>query len=63
MRCQLRVPAGCIRAEGMIKNVNTVEDFRTTDYTTMLTTAGKQVASSDGLKDFTANCHPDLGCH
>lgn len=63
MGYRFRVPAGCIRAEGMIKNVNTIEDFRTTDYTAMLTTAGKQVASSGVLKEFSVNCHPDLGRH
>jgi hypothetical protein len=49
IRYRFRVPVGCIRAEGVIKNVNTIEDFRATDYTAMLNTAGKQVALSDAL--------------
>jgi hypothetical protein len=39
----LRVPSGAVRAEGIIKNVNTIEDFRSTDYAALLNTAGKQV--------------------
>jgi ubiquitin-like modifier-activating enzyme ATG7 len=46
MHYVLRVPAGSIRAEGLIKNVNTIEDFRTTDYNAMLNKAGKQVTST-----------------
>ena len=37
------VPAGYIRAEGKIKNVNTIEDFKNTDKAAMLHTAAKQV--------------------
>jgi len=37
------VPAGYIRAEGKIKNVNTVEDFKNMDKAAMLQTAAKQV--------------------
>lgn len=38
------VPAGHIRAEGKIKNVNTVEDFKNMDKAAMLQTAAKQVS-------------------
>ena len=41
-----RVLAGYCRAEGMIKNVNTVEEYRTLDKTAMLHRAG-QTASLD----------------
>jgi hypothetical protein len=37
------VPAGHIRAEGKIKNVNTIEDFKNMDKAAMLQTAAKQV--------------------
>ncbi len=40
------VPAGYIRAEGKIKNVNTVEDFKNMDKAAMLQTAAKQASSS-----------------
>lgn len=38
-----RVPAGFYRAEGMIKNVNTVEDYRNMDKSQMIIQAGKTV--------------------
>ena len=41
------VPAGHIRAEGKIKNVNTIEDFKNMDKAAMLQTAAKQVCSPD----------------
>lgn len=37
------VPLGLCRAEGMIKNVNTIEDFKNTDKNAMLKTAAQQV--------------------
>lgn len=36
-------PLGLCRAEGMIKNVNTIEDFKNTDKNVMLKTAAQQV--------------------
>ena len=39
-----RVPLGHIRAEGKIKNVNTIEDFKNMDKQAMLQTAAKQVS-------------------
>ena len=36
------VPAGHIRAEGKIRNVNTIEDFKNMDKAAMLHTAAKQ---------------------
>jgi hypothetical protein len=41
-----RVPAGCYRAEGMIKNVNTIEEYKEIDKITMLQQAGKTVRCS-----------------
>ena len=38
-----RVPAGSYRAEGMIKNVNTIEDYRALDKTAILNQAGRTV--------------------
>lgn len=40
-----RVPAGCYRAEGMIKNVNTVEEYRGIDKGNMLQQAGRTVST------------------
>jgi hypothetical protein len=37
------VPTNNIRAEGKIKNVNTIEEFKKMDKTAMLETAAKQV--------------------
>ncbi|EXJ90883.1 ubiquitin-like modifier-activating enzyme ATG7 [Capronia coronata CBS 617.96] len=44
------VPAGCYRAEGMIKNFNTIEDYRNTDKLAMIQQAGKTIweAINDG---------------
>lgn len=39
----ISVPLGLCRAEGMIKNVNTIEDFKNTDKNAMLKTAAQQV--------------------
>jgi hypothetical protein len=41
----LRVPSNHIRAEGKIRNFNTIEDFKNTDKTAVLQTAAKQVCS------------------
>ena len=38
-----RVPWGLCRAEGMIKNVNTIEDFKNTDKSAMLKNTASQV--------------------
>lgn len=39
-----RVPTGYYRAEGLIKNVNTIEQYRNIDKTHMLQQAGKTVS-------------------
>lgn len=39
-----RVPAGYYRAEGMIKNVNTIEEYESTDRERMLQQAGRTVS-------------------
>jgi ubiquitin-like modifier-activating enzyme ATG7 len=39
------VPLGLTRAEGYIKNVNTIEEFRTFDKPTMIKQAGQQVCA------------------
>ena len=38
-----RVPLGLTRAEGFIKNVNTMEEFKNTDKRAMMKRAGQQV--------------------
>ena len=38
-----RVPAGQYRAEGMIKNVNTIEEYKDIDKMSLLQQAGKTV--------------------
>ena len=43
-----RVPAGYYRAEGMIKNVNTVEDYKGIDKGSMLQQAGRTVSPGQG---------------
>jgi hypothetical protein len=40
------VPEGFYRAEGMIKNVNTIEEYRNTDKTLLLEQSGRMVSSS-----------------
>ncbi|TAQ86330.1 hypothetical protein B7494_g5344 [Chlorociboria aeruginascens] len=52
------VPLGHIRAEGKIKNVNTIEDFRNMDKTAMLQTAAKQIW--DAINDGTIYSIPSL---
>lgn len=52
------MPAGYTRAEGIIKNVNTIEDFRNTDKTAMLQTAGRQIW--DAIVDGTIYSVPSL---
>ena len=42
-----------MRAEGIIRNVNTLEDFKNTDKAAMLKTAGRQVFLSLSI----------VGCH
>ncbi|RDW58064.1 hypothetical protein BP6252_13475 [Coleophoma cylindrospora] len=53
-----QVPAGCVRAEGVIKNVNTIEDFKGMDKTAMLQTAAKQIW--DAINDGTIYSVPSL---
>jgi len=38
-----RAPAGYYRAEGMIKNVNTIEEYRNTDKSQMIIQSGRTV--------------------
>lgn len=52
------VPAGFYRAEGMIKNFNTVEDYRTVDKLAMLQKAGKTIW--DAINDGTIYSCPSL---
>jgi ubiquitin-like modifier-activating enzyme ATG7 len=53
-----QVPAGCIRAEGVIKNVNTIEDFKNMDKAAMLQTAARQIW--DAINDGTIYSVPSL---
>jgi len=41
-----RVPTGYYRAEGMIKNVNTIEEYRSIDKNALLLQAGKTVSKA-----------------
>ena len=43
-----RVPSGYYRAEGLIRNVNTIEDYRNIDKTEILHRAGRMVAQFPG---------------
>lgn len=52
------VPQGYYRAEGMIKNVNTIEDYKTTDKPQMLQQAGKTIW--DAINDGTIFSMPSL---
>lgn len=64
------VPADCCRAEGLIKNVNTIEEYRTLDKGSILSQAARTIwdAINDGtlyscpslLAFFTAICFADL---
>lgn len=56
------VPAGFVRAEGKIKNVNTLEAFKDLDKTAIIQAAGKQVSCHS---EVTAQIlmATDLGCH
>lgn len=38
-----RAPSGLYRAEGMIKNFNTIEEYRNADKSQLLTQSGKTV--------------------
>lgn len=53
-----QVPANFCRAEGMIRNVNTIEAFKHIDKSAMLQTAGKQIW--DAIKDGTIYSIPSL---
>ncbi|ERF70525.1 Ubiquitin-like modifier-activating enzyme ATG7 [Endocarpon pusillum Z07020] len=52
------VPAGYYRAEGMIKNVNTIEDYKGTDKGSMLQQAGRTIW--DAINDGTIYSCPSL---
>ncbi|THV52048.1 hypothetical protein BGAL_0091g00030 [Botrytis galanthina] len=52
------VPSGHIRAEGKIKNVNTIEDFKNMDKQAMLQTSAKQIW--DAINDGTIYSIPSL---
>ncbi|KAI4271245.1 MAG: hypothetical protein LQ337_006146 [Flavoplaca oasis] len=52
------VAPGFYRAEGMIKNVNTVEDYRNLDKTAILTQAGRTIW--DAIRDGTIYSCPSL---
>ena len=52
------VPAGFFRAEGMIKNVNTVEEYRNIDKPAMIQQAGKTIW--DAINDGTIYSCPSL---
>ncbi|KAK2069506.1 hypothetical protein P8C59_004085 [Phyllachora maydis] len=52
------VPLGMSRAEGFIKNVNTVEDFKNTDKPAMLNKAAQQIW--DAIQDGTIYSVPSL---
>ncbi|KAJ5750926.1 Ubiquitin-like modifier-activating enzyme atg7 [Penicillium manginii] len=51
-------PAGYYRAEGMIKNVNTIEDYRNLDRSHMMTQAGRTIW--DAINDGTIYSCPSL---
>ncbi|KAL8999748.1 MAG: hypothetical protein Q9169_001421 [Polycauliona sp. 2 TL-2023] len=52
------VSLGLYRAEGMIKNVNTIEDYRNLDKTAILTQAGRTIW--DAIRDGTIYSCPSL---
>lgn len=54
----VEVPVNHIRAEGKIKNVNTIEDFKNLDKTMVLQTAAKQIW--DAINDGTIYSIPSL---
>ncbi|KAH7325890.1 E1-like activating enzyme [Stachybotrys elegans] len=53
-----QAPLGTARAEGIIKNVNTLEGFKNMDKTAMLQTAGRQIW--DAIKDGSIYSVPSL---
>ncbi|KAE8400431.1 hypothetical protein BDV37DRAFT_204472 [Aspergillus pseudonomiae] len=52
------VPAGFYRAEGLIKNVNTIEEYRAADKTLLLHRSGRMIW--DAIKDGTIYSCPSL---
>ncbi|EXJ93022.1 autophagy-like protein 7 [Capronia epimyces CBS 606.96] len=52
------LPAGCYRAEGMIKNFNTIEDYRNSDKLAMIQQAGRTIW--DAINDGTIYSCPSL---
>ncbi|KAH9900131.1 E1-like protein-activating [Xylariomycetidae sp. FL2044] len=55
------VPMNSVRAEGIIKNTNTLEAFRQVDKSEMITTAARQIW--DAIKDGTIYSVPSLLAH
>ncbi|KFA66998.1 hypothetical protein S40285_06253 [Stachybotrys chlorohalonatus IBT 40285] len=53
-----QAPLGTVRAEGIIKNVNTLESFKNLDKAAMLKTAGRQIW--DAIKDGSIYSVPSL---
>lgn len=49
-----RVPAGFYRGEGIIRNVNTIEDYRNLDKAAILNLAGRTV-SNNAILNFAGN--------
>ena len=45
-----RVPVGFYRAEGMIKNVNTIEEYKIADKTLLISQAGSTVSNNSSVK-------------
>lgn len=60
-----RAPAGFYRAEGMIKNVNTIEEYRNMDKSQMINQAGRTVRSVhyECTPEQSLTYDPDLGCN
>jgi hypothetical protein len=55
------VPAGHIRAEGSIKNVNTIEDFKNADKAQLLHRAAKTVGLQIRIAGLDIDCFPRFG--
>lgn len=59
-----RVPLGYYRAEGMIKNVNTIEEYKNVDKRQMLEQSGKMVRRCHVIKlSFGLIGYLDMGCN
>lgn len=57
------VPAGSVRAEGIIRNLNTLDAFKTLDKSEVISNAARQVRFhfKPGIV-LLAYMHADLGC-